>query len=382
MPISLPCPGCSSLLNAPAAKAGKRIQCPKCGEVCAVPGTPAAGTPDYEVVDDSDPTPAPATVVAVKRVLPPETGKDRQPRDDRKNLRAENRDDRPRRKKPAEDDEDGRPRKRKEKAGSAPPGGSTGLVIAVIIGGVLLLVGAGFSIYWFGFRGKVDSTSPELATGENWETYTGPSDTYRVSFPGKPQAATWEPHGNLKPTSDLRVLTIGEKQMGKPGITFFAGFMRFPDNVQAAELEETKNWLITLHAAPYDFGMRRESKVTKKVQASGQVWDEIRMEVHQSGLGIIRWVLVGPKFYFAGYRSNLPLGSKDAVEKFLASYKILGGDTGDPDPAKLDGWEVYKSADGAFEATFPGPSKPYTNFFIEGATKSVPRVAIGALDVK
>ena len=57
MSIGIACPGCSAKLNAPDSAAGKKIKCPKCQTVCAVPA-PAA--PAFEVVEDPESASKPA----------------------------------------------------------------------------------------------------------------------------------------------------------------------------------------------------------------------------------------------------------------------------------------------------------------------------------
>ncbi|HBI41927.1 MAG TPA: hypothetical protein DDY78_03595 [Planctomycetales bacterium] len=47
MTISVTCPTCGTKLRAPGASVGKRLKCPKCGEIVALPATsaPAANFP-------------------------------------------------------------------------------------------------------------------------------------------------------------------------------------------------------------------------------------------------------------------------------------------------------------------------------------------------
>ncbi len=57
MPIPITCPGCSARMNAPDAAAGKKVKCPKCQTVLAVPA-PVADVPAFEVVEDESPVEA------------------------------------------------------------------------------------------------------------------------------------------------------------------------------------------------------------------------------------------------------------------------------------------------------------------------------------
>ena len=73
--------------------------------------------------------------------------------------------------------------------------------------------------------------------------------------------------------------------------------------------------------------------------------------------------------HLVGYRSESQKPAQEAVDKFLASHEVLGGDPGDPDPdpVKLDGWEPYTSPDNVFKASFPGATKKKTNLFFDSA---------------
>ncbi len=359
MPISVVCSSCSAKLNAPDTAAGKKIKCPKCQAVCSVPA-PAS---DFEVVDEPEPGPKPKPKKTVAKATVDDD--EERPRK-RKAADEDDEDDRPRAKKKAtrqtEDDEDDRPRKRKRDRDEEQAGGSSKLLIGGIIG-VLLLAGVGFAVYWFGFRGKTDSTNPtnpDSVKAENWETYTSPGNVFKVSFPGKPEAQDWQPKDTLKVTSDLRQLLIGDKRADKPSHSYFAGYIRFPDGTKPQATEATRKWLITLYASPATAG--RDSQFVKKVMVGDREWEELRIEAGESGSGILRCHYAGSILYLVGYQSNLQSAAKDSAEKFLASYEILGGDPGDPDPVKLDGWEPYTSTDNVFQASFPGATKKMENY--------------------
>ena len=149
MPIPVVCPGCSAKLNAPDAAAGKKLKCPKCAGVIAVPSADA----DFEVVEDEPapppkkpaPAPAPAKPIAkpsVRAVVEEDDEDDEKPKkkpakavvevdDDeeeekpKKKAKAvvedDEEDEKPKKKKPkavveADDDEDEKPRKKKRAA--------------------------------------------------------------------------------------------------------------------------------------------------------------------------------------------------------------------------------------------------------------------------
>ncbi|HEY3787661.1 MAG TPA: DUF1559 domain-containing protein, partial [Urbifossiella sp.] len=150
MPISVTCPGCEARLNAPDAAAGKTVKCPKCKAAIQVP---AAADSPFEVVDEPEPAPKKAVPVAAK--APAKKKMDIELDDDEE-------DDKPRaKKKPRHDDgededDDDRPRKKKGKGKGKKKAqsGMSPVVLGAIVGGVLLLAGGGFGIYWFAIREK------------------------------------------------------------------------------------------------------------------------------------------------------------------------------------------------------------------------------------
>ncbi|MBY0456998.1 MAG: hypothetical protein K2V38_06655, partial [Gemmataceae bacterium] len=343
MPVFV-CSGCSSKLNAPDSVAGKKIKCPKCGDVCAVP---VASAPAFEVVDKPPPPtggkPTAKATGTDAEGRSPRSGageKEGRARDTTKTARDES-DAPPRRKKAAEDDR-GRPRKRaggRKRDGEK--AGSSGLLVVGILTAVVLTVGGAFAAYWFGFRGK--GSGPDGGLGgeavalDNWENYSAPDNTFKAAFPGKPTAHPWSPLGDFKVRSDIRQHSSGEKGLGKPGVAFFAGYVRFPNNIAPSEIANAKKWLITLHAAPDEF--TGAGKTFRKVTAGGREWDEERMAVRQS-VGVVRWHQAGSILHLVGYRCESQPPPTAAVDKFFAEHQVLGGDPGDPepDPVKLDNW--------------------------------------------
>jgi hypothetical protein len=65
MPILIVCPSCQTHMNAPSTGAGKRVQCPKCGQVLLVP-VPAAASilPPIEPRQETPPGLPPGLVLA------------------------------------------------------------------------------------------------------------------------------------------------------------------------------------------------------------------------------------------------------------------------------------------------------------------------------
>lgn len=169
MPHLIVCSNCSTKLSAPDAAVGKRVKCPKCAAAVPVPAPAPADVED-------EPPPA--------RVEEPAGDEDERPRQKRRRADEDDGDERPRRKaRSARDDDsdDDRPRRKKQ----ASKGG--GALVAAVIGGVLLLAGAGFAAYWFGFRDK----EPETAG-------PGPSDPKPGTPDPKPDPKTPNPPGEGK----------------------------------------------------------------------------------------------------------------------------------------------------------------------------------------
>lgn len=164
MPISIVCSKCQAKLGAPDAAAGKTVKCPKCQASLVVPA--AAPASEFEVVDDEPApkkaAPAPARPAVKKDVVVDDDEDDDRPKAKRR-PREDDEDDEPRRKRrprdddDSEDDADDRPRKKKGKGKKAQAGMSPA-VIGAIAAGVLVLVGGGFAVYWFGIRDKPNET--------------------------------------------------------------------------------------------------------------------------------------------------------------------------------------------------------------------------------
>jgi hypothetical protein len=225
----------------------------------------------------------------------------------------------------------------------------------------VLLAGLGFSAYWFGFRDRADGPKLGSAQTEKWETYTSAQNVYKVSFLGKPAAQEVWWLGGVRVNSKISEVIIGEKSVGTPTLTLIAGFARLWDGARPVEVDDVKKQLITQYVAPVGFGMDSgDSRSIQNVTASGREWEEEHLSVGGSS-GVIRWHRSGPLLYLIGYRSEHQAAPKDVVEKFFASYEILGGDPGDPDPVKLDGWVQYSPPKNIFRASFP--STPHRQYF-------------------
>src|SRR5262245_18629579 len=160
MPISTNCPKCAALFRLPDELAGRRVKCQRCGEIFQAPAAaaPAADSPpqppsapspparpekpapaeeviiDARLVSEDDAPPANAAR-AVQAAVPPPVPMD----SPRSPERAAERSSPPRR--PRDDDHDERrrppPARRRARSGTDP------WVIVGIVGGIVLLIGAG-----------------------------------------------------------------------------------------------------------------------------------------------------------------------------------------------------------------------------------------------
>ena len=106
MPIAVTCPECSAKMKAPDAAAGKKVKCPKCGEMLTVPAAQA----EFEVVEDE-----PAPPKKVKAEV--EEEEDEKPKKKAKAIAEddEDEDEKPKKKRAqaeADEDEDAKPKKK------------------------------------------------------------------------------------------------------------------------------------------------------------------------------------------------------------------------------------------------------------------------------
>ncbi len=170
MAISVACPECRAKLNAPDVAAGKRVKCPKCQALVAVP---AAESPAFEVIDEPA---APATPSTPKKRLRPQVVA-------------------------ADDDEEEAPSRRRKKGKDA----SQAMLIRNIVGSVVLVIllcVAGYIYYTKFFAGQEDVQS---ASNTNTSTAEPPPGGFvkledvrqkMGNFPGAP--GTVSPPGGPK----------------------------------------------------------------------------------------------------------------------------------------------------------------------------------------
>jgi hypothetical protein len=169
MPILVVCPACGTKLSAPDSGAGKQVRCPKAGCGTLVPVPEPVEAEEVEVVDAA--------------IAPPK------PKPVRTAVAAEE-DDRPRRKRRDEDDDedDDRPRRKRGRgAARGRSGASTGKVVAIVVGGLLLLGGVGTGGYFLFFTKSSPFSVVSASPPSGWKEYTYEDAGFKAYFPSEPR---------------------------------------------------------------------------------------------------------------------------------------------------------------------------------------------------
>jgi hypothetical protein len=182
VPISVACTSCSAKLNAPDQAAGKRVKCPKCQSVIAVP----APVDDFEVLDDE-----PEPKKPVRKVVDEED-------DDRPARKRSRRDD-------DDEDDDDRPRSRKKKGKKAAK--SSALPLLLIIAGTLAAAAVGWTVIAFVLNNRKDevrgTTGPAVPRGDtqpnaDWEVFDRPEFGIQLPRGGQPPERNTQGEGRFK----------------------------------------------------------------------------------------------------------------------------------------------------------------------------------------
>jgi len=209
MPIAVQCPECDARLNAPDAAAGKTVKCPKCKAPMVIPDAESAAGDEFETVDDA-PAKKPASIK--KTVVKKEVDDDD---DDRPKTKKRPRDD--------DDEDDNRPKRKGKKKKPAAAGMAPVVLIGIIAGGVLLVGGAGFAIYWF-----TSSTKPNQTASDS-NTVPPVNPVGQVGGPVPGVAPPTGPGGTNSPTtpvkavipvSDSRSRAISNNNLKQVGLAF------------------------------------------------------------------------------------------------------------------------------------------------------------------
>jgi hypothetical protein len=334
MPILVACPGCSTKLNAPDAAAGKRVKCPKpqCGMIVPVPA-PAAADPGFEVVEDEPaaPPPKPKTKPLIAAVeVDDDDDRPRKRRraevddDDRPRGRRrdddddDDDDDRPRKRRRAEDDDDyddDRPRRKKRKKS----GMGAGAIVAIVLGGIVLLGGVGYGIYALVGGGKA-------AVPKGWVEYTSDSDKFKGYFPTKPANPRTLPVG-LGGMSEVESVTMHMAEPKGEG-ALIAGVIvvKFKSGISPADRDKAMDTFRS------KFSEKENSRISKprSVRWGGKKAEEISIDEagananSKKGGGVMRYFITDTHAYFGiiGTDHAGPPKQED-VDGFFDNFEFL-----------------------------------------------------------
>jgi len=346
MPIPVVCPKCSARLNAPDAAAGKKVKCPKCQGVIAVPEPLPA--PAFEVVDDPEP-PKKKPLPKVKADVVVDED-DERPR--KKPVRAAQLDD---------DDEDDRPRKKRKKQAA-----DNSAMIRNIVGLVVLipLLGVAGYVFYDRYKDKKDEDKPsgDSASAKSGET-GGPNKMLPLPG-GGPVPAGAGPAGNPP------VVPGGRKQpqpIGTPGqpstltapsgfkVTFpgpyvaddppprikdavglpirlyvsadmtvrrqcFAASVELPAGATAAEKKQAYDKVVKTLVE--EEGEKVEVLSRQTVTVGGRDWEEITARERGKSVGIARLLQTDSHIYLLLVADDAGTPPADFVKKFFDSFEL------------------------------------------------------------
>ena len=190
MPILVVCPTCGTTLSAPGSAAGKYVRCgkPGCGTLVSVPAPVEAE--EVAVVDAelAPPKPRPFKAAAA------DDEDDDRPRK-RRDRDEDDEDGRPRRRRRDEDDDD-RPR-RGRGASRGRSSSSQGKVVAIVLGGLLLLGGVGAGAYFLFFSKSSPFAAGNASPPSGWKEYTYADAGFKAYFPNEPRRVMDDSPGRL-----------------------------------------------------------------------------------------------------------------------------------------------------------------------------------------
>lgn len=286
--IQVTCPGCDRKLRLDDTLAGKKVRCPTCRAVCAVPA-PEPPVPDLMLPED---LPARRPVITAELAEP-------EPHD-------------------AEPVEEPRPRRRLRDV-AAPPStfrwvGLIVALVAVVFGGVAFFVAYQFSS---GLVSGLLGRGPVLS----WRAFSPPGSGYTVDMPGEPV----ENNDNLPPGSRKFVLIKASARM-----IFIAAHLDAPD------MTPTAGNLRMLLAAEKDLMLEKtKGKVISEVDVTlgGVAGKEVRLQAADGSVITERVYLrpngPGSRCYIIAAGG---MGNDPATARFLASYRFLDGPGAPPAP--------------------------------------------------
>jgi hypothetical protein len=349
MSIAVVCSHCSAKLNAPDSAAGKKVKCPKCQSVIAVP---EALAPEFEVVEDEPQAPKKPKAVVKAAV---ELDDDEPPR---KKRRARDEDD-------DDQDDDDRPRKKKKK-----PAEGNSMMVRNIVGGVALialLVVAGF-VFADRFKkkdesggggsGGSDDTTPanpriagpapklqpfapaggggpgpgagggrpnpggnagagkSIGTPGQPVTFIAPKG-FKITFPGPYSTENLPQRVKDKIGSPILVHIAVDPSTGQ---AFIAGSVDISSKTTAADKKSVYENVIKA-ALEEDGNAPLISR--KTVMVDGRAWEEIVGKEGKAGTSINRLLQTDSHIYVIAVASRTGTPPADAVKKFFDSFELM-----------------------------------------------------------
>lgn len=371
MPIPVVCASCQTRLNAPDAAAGKKVKCPKCQAVMAVPAgdeppplpppPAAAGTP-FDFGGGSPPPPPPsrrsappppeseappapaggaafdfgAAVSAGGGGKPPreERGERRRRRDEGDDAPPPDRGDRPRRRPRDEDDaaagDDDRPRGR----GGKPAGGAKKFPWVLVLGGLMVLMllccGGPTGVYFFVIAPKVKEAAKKLeddlkkigndatknpgtgggALPGGWVKFEAPDKTVRAAFPGAPDDS------GLSYQSQVVTSAKGWRYLEADGsLTCTVAVVKFRAASKATDREKELKSAAALMA----FGVKDAGAARTVDWLGGQAKETEGKSSLTDAAVVTRSVVVGTTGYIAVVEHK---NKADAVTAFLTGVEV------------------------------------------------------------
>ncbi len=340
MAIPIQCAKCSAKMSAPDAAAGKRVKCPKCAAVIAVP----VAEDDFEIVEDE---PRPPVKAAVAKKPAPVVIVDEDEEEDERPAKKSRRRD--------EDDEDERPRKKKvaAKKKGVPiwifAVGGVGMlaVIGIAIGAVVMLSGGkpGAPGALGGPGGALGPSTPAGYTAVR-ETDGGfavflPGDAKKTNakfngqnvselghFGWKVDAVRDDDPDGKQAGAHSRPLPVG----AKPG-TDQAALMQLLTEIDSFVTDSEKIAVVSKRAVTLGGKPGLEVKVKEKAQQRGKpgetgVWTEIdreeRERVAKAGLHTVTYFTHdGKRIYSIRISQKRAFPSDDVLKIIVESFSFL-----------------------------------------------------------
>jgi hypothetical protein len=357
MPIPVQCTGCKVQLNAPDTAVGKKVKCPKCQTVVAVPGAAPAPKP-APPPPSPPPLPAPAPFTLEDEPAPPPARKSgTAPKPAAKPAAPPPEplgldDDEPVEEKPAKksgtapkpaprkrhddaDDEGGGKKPVRKKRGAAKAGGGPPVALVLSIAGLIGLAIVGFVAYAaYSASSKEDAKGGggKAAVPSGWKQVTANKGGFKAYFPadGKEDDAgppELPPADKKKKKAEPPPYTAGVVMVALPDESKAATAMgfKFRPNVSEAEREKVvREFTDTFTKDPVGIGLKVLGQ--RDVTWLGQKAKETLVEGPATAGTIqfvIRQVTVGSNVYVAmiGAKGGRP--TPEDENGFFDNFEVL-----------------------------------------------------------